>query len=294
MGKGKALSGALNTPKPLPYLLLLPNILLLVVFTFYPFLRSIYLSLFVTDTLGNPAAYVGLENFRRVLTSNGFLESLKVTFQFAGMVGVGTFVIALFFAYLCVDKVRGSRVYQTMFALPIALASAPICAIAMFYLNRNGLVNNLFGTTNAWLSSESTALICCAIVTVWANVGTSFIFLLVGFRNVPDHLVESSKIDGAGYVRRFLNIYFPIASPQIFFVMFLNIIQSFKAFAVIKILMGKMNNSYTNVLVYALYSNAFLRGRFETACVYALMLCLIIFIFTRIQLLFEKRMVHYQ
>ncbi|MBQ9393212.1 MAG: sugar ABC transporter permease [Oscillospiraceae bacterium] len=283
-----------NRIKPVVYLLVLPAMVFLGFFTFYPFLKAIYLSLFVTNPLGQAGAFVGLRNYQRVLTSPDFLRTLAATGKFAGIVGVGTFCLSMFFAYLSVDNSKGSKVYQTMFALPIALSSVPISAIALYILGRNGLLNEILGTEKAWLSTESTALFAVAAVTIWAGVGSSYIFLLVGFRNVDESLVESSIIDGAGYFRRFIKIYVPIASPQIFFVVFLNILHSMKAFALIKLLTGNGPNDSTNVMIYALYSNAFLRGRFETACVYAMVLCLLIFLITRLQFIFEKRAVHYQ
>lgn len=280
--------------KLIVYFLIFPAMFFLCCFTFYPFLKAVYLSFFVTNPLGHAGKFVGLKNFTRILTSDSFLKSMGATLKFAGLVGGGTFCLSMFFAFFSLDNAKGSKVYQTMFALPIALSSVPISAIAIYILGRNGLINSIFGTTTAWLSTESTALFAVAAVTIWAGVGSSYIFLLVGFRNVDETLVESSVIDGAGYIRRFFKIYVPIASPQIFFVVFLNILHSFKSFALIKLLVGAGPNDSTNVLVYALYSNAFLRGRFETACVYALVLCLMIFLVTRIQFIFEKRTVHYQ
>ncbi len=280
--------------RALPYLLLIPTFLFLILFTFYPFLRSIYLSFFVTTPSGQPGAFVGFQNYVRILTSDSFKNTMVVTFKYAGIVCVGTFSVAMFFAFLCVEKVKGSRIYQTMFAIPIALASAPVAAICLYLLSINGLVNNLIGTEIAWLSTKETALYALAVCACWANLGSSFIFLLVGFRNVPDDLVESATLDGASYWKKFRHIYVPIASPQIFFVVFLNILSSYKSFALIKILVGTGPAESTNVLVHALYSNAFARGRFETACVYAMVLCLVIFLTTRIQFILEKRLVHYQ
>ena len=292
--KRDALQKAGKRSKPLPYLLLIPTFFFLIVFTFYPFLRSIYLSFFVTTPSGQPGAFVGLKNYVRILTSDSFKNTMVVTFKYAGIVCVGTFSVAMFFAFLCVEKVKGSRIYQTMFAIPIALASAPVAAICLYLLSINGLLNNLIGTEIAWLSTKETALYALAVCACWANLGTSFIFLLVGFRNVPDDLVESATLDGASYWKKFVNIYVPIASPQIFFVVFLNILNSYKSFALIKILVGTGPAESTNVLVHALYSNAFARGRFETACVYAMVLCLVIFLTTRIQFILEKKVVHYQ
>ncbi len=280
--------------KALPYILLIPNMLLLFAFTFYPFLRSIYLSLCVTDPLGNVGAFVGLANYERIMTGASFAKSMKATLLLAVMIGVGTFVVSMFFASLCVDVVRGSKLYQTMYAMPIAMATVPVCSIALYFFGVDGFINNLIGSRIGWLSTESTVLWCVAAIQIWSSVGVSFIYLLVGFRNVPESLVESAKLDGAGFLTRFFRIYMPIASPQIFFVVFLNIISSFKAFGPIKVLTEGGPNESTNILIYAIYSNAFKRGRFETACVYATILCMVIFLITRVQLIFEKRMVHYQ
>ena len=108
----------------LPYLFLIPVILFLSLFTFYPFLRSIYLTFFVTDKLGNTAAFVGLANYQRVLKNGKLVESILDTLRYASLIGVGTFSLAMVLAYMCVDKVPGSRIYQTMFSMPLAITGA--------------------------------------------------------------------------------------------------------------------------------------------------------------------------
>lgn len=277
-----------------PLLLLLPAMTGFIVFVLFPFVKNIYLTFFVTDNLGNPGAYVGWKNYQRVLNDKAFWNSVKVTFRFAALVGVGTFILSMFLAIISIDMGKGHKVYQTMFALPMAIASVPVSSIAIYIFSQYGLLNYLLGTNINWLSDKNTAIYAAAAVTIWSGAGTSFLYLLVGFRNVPDELVEAATLDGAGFFQKIFKIYIPIASPQIFFVMFLNILGSFKAFGYIQQLVGKGPNNSTNVLVYNVYTYAFRRGRFETACVYAIILALIIFVVTRIQLLFEKRMVHYQ
>ena len=278
---------------PLPFLLLVPTFVLLAVFTFYPFLKAIYLTFFVTDKVGNPGTFVGLDNYKRILASEAFRNSLLVTFKYAGLIAVGTFTLAMVLAYLCVEKSRRGKIYQTMFSLPIALATAPVAAIFEYIFGRYGMINGILGTQNAWITDARFALGTMVLIVMWANCGSSFIYLLVGFRNVPDELIECANLDGAGPLTKFFKIYIPIASPQIFFVVFLNILTSFKSFAMIKILLGN-TNSALDVLIFQVYKQAFIRGRFETACVYAAVLCLIIFLTTRIQMMVEKRVVNYQ
>lgn len=282
-----------NRQPILPYLFLLPVVIFLAAFTFYPFFRSIYLTFFVTDKLGNPAAFVGLANYERLIENGKLLESVLDTLRYASLIGVGTFSLALFLAYLCVDKVRGSRIYQTMFSMPLAIATAPIAAVGTYIFGKYGMLNGLLGTDLNWLGDERTKLWCLVFLVCWCNCGSSFIYLLVGFRNVPEDLIDCANLDGANPVTKFFKIYLPIASPQVFYVVFLNILTAFKSFTMIKMLFGT-NETGLKVLNSQIYQNGIVQSRFETACIYSLALCLLIFLVTRIQFMLEKRMVHYQ
>ena len=196
---------------------------------------------------------------------------------------------------LATKKVRWSKLYQTMYALPMAIASSPAAAIFLFFFSQhNGVLNNILGTDISWLTTKSTAFWCVVAMTVWQHIGTSFIFLLVGFRNVPEDLLESAWLDGAGPLERIRKIILPLASPQIFFVLFLNINNSFKCFNQIKLLTQGGPANSTKTLIYYIYENAIVNGRFETACVQAIFLFLMIFILTRIQFALEDKVVHYQ
>ena len=277
-----------------PYAMLLPTIAFFSIFVFWPFIRSIVLSFAITDAQGNATTWVGLGNYERILGQSNFWKIFDNTFIFAAIVGVGTFSIAMLLAALCIEERKGGRIYQTMYAITMAIASAPAAAIGMFIFKQSGLLNQILGTEISWLTDADTALYAVAALTIWLRIGSSFIFLLVGFRAVPKELLESAKIDGAGAVTRFFKIVVPIASPQIFFVVFLNITGSFKAFGQIKLLTAGGPASASETLIYSIYKQGILNGRFETACAYSLILFLCIFLVTRIQLLLEKKLVHYQ
>lgn len=276
-----------------PYLFLLPVLISLAIFTFYPFFRSIYLTFFITDKLGNAAKFVGFSNYKRIFQSGALTESLIDTVKYASVICIGSFALALVLAYLCVDKMKGSRGYQTMFSMPLAIATAPVAIVGTYIFGRYGLLNGLLGTSINWLYSDSTKFVCMVILVCWCNCGASFIYLLVGFRNVPDELVDSANLDGAGALTKFFKLYLPIASPQVFYVVFLNILTSFKSFTMIKILVGT-NESGLRVLNSQIYQQAFVNNRFETACIYSLVLCLLIFLVTRVQFILEEKVVHYQ
>lgn len=277
---------------PLPYVLLIPTMFFLILFTFYPFINCIRLTFYATDSIGRPGAFVGLRIWKKVLTSDEFIKSLKVTFRYGGLIGIGTFSLAMILSFISTKNLKGSKVYQTMFALPMALATAPIAAIGTYIFSRYGLFNAIFGTTNIWLAGNTLFGTVVGIV-IWANCGSSFIYLLVGFRNVSEELIECADLDGANIFTKFFKIYLPIASPQVFFVIFLNILTAFKSFAMIRILVGT-DDSPLAVLIVKLYNYAFVRQRYETGCVYALILSLVIFLVSRIQFLVEKKVVFYQ
>lgn len=284
----------LKKKTPTPYLLLAPTLILFTIFSFWPFMKTIFLSFSVTDKKGNFVKWVGFAIYERVLKAKNFGKVFGNTWKLAAIVCLGTLLIAMFLALLSASRERGSRLYEILYALPMAVASAPASSIFVFLLRKeNGFVNTLLGTNIAWIQDPKWALLAVSLVTVWLGIGSSYIFLLVGFRNVPEELIESAILDGAGAVRRAFSIMIPLASPQIFFVVFLNITAAFKAFGQIKLLTDGGPNNATNTLIWSMYENAFLNQRFETACVYAMILFAVIFGVTRIQNYLENRTVYY-
>lgn len=280
----------------LPYLLIMPAMLLFLVFNYYPFFKAIFLSFSLTDKAGQFTKWVGLLNWTRVLEKSSFWKVVGITLKMAGINLVFTFLVAVILALLAVKKDRFSKVYQTMYALPMAIASAPAAAIFLFiFRQKNGLLNELLGGAQiGWTTRMPYALFAVCAMTVWMHVGVSFIFLLVGFRNVPEEVLESARLDGAGTFRKIRDILLPMTSPQLFFVLFLNISSSFRSFAQIKLLTNGGPANGTKNLIYYTYENAIINGRFETACVQAIFLFILILILTAIQFAMEKKTVFYQ
>jgi sn-glycerol 3-phosphate transport system permease protein len=279
-----------------PYLFLLPCMVIFAVFVFFPFGKTVVYSFFLTNARGKPVEFVALENYIKQFSSPLFLNSLKLTLIFAPMICIPTLLVSYILAAMANNKVKGSRVYEVMYSLPMAIASAPAAVIwyLLFTPGKSGVINHLLGTDIRWLLDSKYALYCVAFVTVWLNVGIGFIFLLTGFRSVPEELIESSRIDGAGYLKRLFSIITPLASPQIFFVIFLTIITSFQAFGQIRLLTQGGPSYSTNILVYTIYQAAIRDSRFETAFAQSMVLFVIILVITILQFKTEKRMVHYQ
>jgi sn-glycerol 3-phosphate transport system permease protein len=281
---------------PVPYIFLLPSLGIFTVFVFFPFAKTIAYSFTLTNSQGRAVEFTGLENYIKLLTSPAFLNSLKLTLIFAPMVCVPTLLLAFILAALAAARARGSHAYELMYSLPMAIASAPAAAIWFMLLSsgKSGLLNHLLGTDIRWLLDSRYALAGVAIVTIWLNVGTGFIFLLTGFRNVSGELLESARVDGAGPLGQFFRITVPLASPQIFFVVFLNIAASFQSFAQIRLLTQGGPNYTTNVLVYSIYQAAIRDARYENAFAQSIVLFVIILTVSAAQFRTEGRMVHYK
>lgn len=151
----KAMHRIQRKNKFLPYLLILPSMLLFSMFTFYPFLKTIALSFFLTDKRGNPTKWAGISNWVRVLSKETFWKVIAITLEIAGINLVFTFGLAIFFALLSSQKKKGGKLYQTMYALPMAIASSPAAAIFLFiFRQKNGVINSLLGGANIGWTTE--------------------------------------------------------------------------------------------------------------------------------------------
>lgn len=276
------------------YLLLIPSFILFAMFSYYPFIKTILNSFSVTTSTGDFIRWTGLTNWERVLSDKAFTTTLKNTFVFAVQNFVLTFFPAMFLALLSTKKEKGAKWYQTLYAMPMAIAATTVAAIWLFiYRQDNGLLNTVLGTEVAWLRNKDTALFALAVVTAWGHISGRYIYLMVGFRNVSTDLIEAAKIDGAGWWTRTIKIMIPMASPQIFFVLFTSIIASFKTFTQIRLLTGGGPAGSTTTLMYSVYTK-YNAGQIASSSCYALVLFVVIFIATRIQFRFEKKMVTYQ
>lgn len=280
----------------LPYLLLLFPMILMVVFCFYPFIKTIVSSFSYTTEVGEWLGWAGLDNWKMVVQDSSFQMILGNTWKFALIILVISLTGSMAFALLADGcRRKGRRIVQVLYALPMVIASAPTSIIWRFiYRKEGGILNTILGMDTAWLLEADTALVAVAVVTAWSQIASSFLLLLAGFRNVPDELLEAATLDGASNWTKAIKIKIPIASPQIFYVIFLKIVTAFKAFGQIRLLTAGGPVGRTTTLMYKVYERGTVGGYFEIACCYSIILFLIIFITTRVQFAMEKKFVHYQ
>lgn len=285
----------IKNKKLVPYMYLMPCLILFSVFVYFPFIKTIYLSFTLTNRRGEAVEFVGMDNFIELISSPSFFNSLGVTFKFAFLLIVPSMLVGLGLALLANNKLRGGRGYELMFSMPMAIASAPAAMIwSMIFHPTNGIANVLLNTDIKWLADPKYAIYAVALVTVWLSIGINFIFLFTGLKSIPEELIESANIDGASYGKKVRYIILPLLTPQLFFVLFMNLVGAFQAFGQIKLLTQGGPGDSTNVLVHSIYRDAFFNGRFEMASAQSMILFLIVFVITMLQFACEKKGVHYK
>lgn len=283
----------------LAYTLLAPSIIVFTIFLFYPMIKSVYLSLHLTDPRGNVALFVGLDNYKDMFTSPAFYQSLKVTVLFMLLTVPTVILIALILAALTHHRMRGMKLFQWIFSLPVILSVGTSSVIwAMLYHPTTGTLNYFLSLVGIdpifWLADPKWALISVSVMTIWMNLGFTYIVILGGLKGIPSEIYESARMDGAGAWRIFFNISIPLLSPALFFISIISIIGSFQAFGQINILTKGGPAQSTDVIVYSIYQDAFVNFQFGTGSAKALVLFAIILVLTFIQFRFVERKVHYQ
>ena len=278
---------------------LVPSILLFGIFMFYPLLRTIYLSFFLTDRGGDPTVFVGLNSYLHIFSSELFLNSLRTTLTFVLMTVPATVLIGLLLAVLSNEKLKGIGIFRTIFSSTMGISVAAGSIFWMFLFHPSiGWLNQFLGLFGiepiGWLIDPSYALMSVSITTVWMNLGFTFLILLGGLQSIPTYLYESADIDGCSYFYKLRRITIPMLSPTLFFIVTVSFINSFQTFGQIDMLTQGGPVNATNVIVYSIYREAFVNFQHGTASAQAVVLFLIILVLTAIQFKFSERKVHYQ
>lgn len=280
-------------------LYLLPSVILFSVFLFYPMFYSLFLSFFFTNAQGEPSLFVGMENYQFLMQSASFRNSVITTFAFVILTVPTSVGLSLFLALLANEKLRGIGFFRTIFASTLGMSVAASAVIWLFIFHPTaGSLNafiNLLGFSNvAWLQDSTMALISVAVTTVWMNTGFSFLIILGGLQNIDQDLYESSRIDGAGYLYQLRRITIPMLSPTLFFIITITFINSFQSFGQVDILTGGGPAEATNLIIYAIYREAFIYYQFGPASAMAMILFAVVLGITLLQFKFGERKVHYQ
>ena len=277
-----------------PYVYLVPSLLIFGIFLFYPFFKTIYLSLYKTNKMGQARLFVGFGNYKDLLTSPSFYNSLIVTVEFVAIVVIGSMLLGLIGALLCNKAFPGIRIFSTAYALPMAIASSSAAMIFKIMLDPTiGIVNKLLKLDINWIQDPKYALISVAVLTAWLNSGINFLYFSAGLSNIDESIYERAAVDGANGIQMFFKLTLPGLSPILFYTVVVNIIQAFQSFGQVKILTQGGPGESTNLIVYSIYRDAFFNYRFGSAAAQSVILFLIIMALTLVMFKIEKKGVSY-
>lgn len=282
----------------LPWLLLLPQLVVTGVFFYWPAAQALWQSLLREDPFGLSSTFVGLDNFRRVLADPGYLNAAQVTVVFSLWTAFLSMAIALFLAVQA-DKVRRGRgLYRTLMIWPYAVAPAIAGMLWLFMFNPS------FGTLALplrWLGIDwnpllrgDQAMVLVIGAASWKQISYNFIFFVAGLQAIPKSLIEAAAIDGAGPVRRFWTIVFPLLAPTTFFLLVVNTVYAlFDTFGIIHAVTGGGPGRATETLVYKVYNDGFVNLRLGSSAAQSVILMAIVIALTAFQFRYIDRKVHY-
>ena len=281
----------------LAYLLLIPSLLIFGVFVFWPLVHNVYLGFYRNPPFpGLPSTYVGFDQYRDVLSSETFVDSVKTTFLFAILTVPTGIALGLGLAVLAHQQLRGIGIYRTFFSSTVATSVAVAAVIFGTLMNPSvGLLPWMGLTTNPTiLQNPDWALIAVAIVTVWQTLGLTFILMASGLQGVPDELYEAARVDGAGAWSRFWHVTLPMMSPTIFFAVVIGTIFAFQSFGQIDILTQGGPLKKTNVLTYYIFDTLQRQSDPGKAAVLAVALFFLTLILALLQIRLLERRVSYE
>jgi sn-glycerol 3-phosphate transport system permease protein len=282
----------------LPYALLLPQILIIIVFFYLPAGQALWMSTLLQDPLGLSVQFVGFENFVTVLSDPAYRQTIARTFFFSIMVTILAMVPAVLLALMADKVVRGATPYKTILIIPYAIAPAVAGALWLFLFNPSvGIVSHYLGKIGVdWNpridGADAMALII--IASAWKQIAYNFVFFLAGLQSIPKSLIEAAQIDGAGERRRFFTIILPLLSPTTFFLLVVNFVYAFfETFGVVHAATQGGPGKSTEIMIYKVWYDGFIAQDLGRSAAQSVILMAIVVALTVIQFRFVERKVHY-
>jgi len=282
----------------LPYALVAPQIAITLVFFFWPAVQAGWYSFQLQDAFGERTQFVGLANFAALLTDENYLYSFKVTALFSALVAGAGLGISLLLATMANRVIRGALAYRTLLIWPYAVASAVAGVLWLFLFAPSiGIITfalRSLGIQWDWVLQGDQALLLVVIAATWKQISYNFLFFLAGLQSIPKSLIEAAAIDGAGPMRRFWTIVFPLLSPTAFFLLVVNIVYAFfDTFGVIDATTQGGPAGATQILVYKVYYDGVKAADLGGSSAQSVILMVIVIALTVVQFRYVERRVQY-
>ena len=282
----------------LPYLLVAPQIIVTLVFFFWPSAQMIWQSVLLEDAFGGNSRFVWFDNFVHLFSEPGYWASARLTLVFSFLVASIGLAVSLLLAVMADRVIRGATIYKTFLVWPYAVAPAVAGVLWGFMFNPSvGIVTWLLhgvGIEFNFAINGNQALLLIVIASVWNQVSYNFLFFLAGLQSIPRSLIEAAAIDGAGPAKRFWDIVFPLLSPTTFFLLVMNVVYAFfDTFAIVDSATQGGPGKATSILVYRVYYDGFKALDLGGSAAQSVVLMVVVILLTIVQFRFIERRVHY-
>jgi len=282
----------------LPYLLVAPQIVITLVFFFWPASQALYQAFLVEDAFGLSTTFVWFDNFIALVQDPGYLESFQRTAVFSVSVAVLAMSIALALAAMADRIVRGALTYRTLLIWPYAVAPVVAGALWVFMFDPTlGIfvyVLNALGFDWNYKLNGDQAMVLVILASAWKQIAYNFLFYVAAMQAIPRSLIEAAAIDGAGAMKRFTSIIFPLISPTSFFLLVVNVVYAFfETFGVIDAMTQGGPASATEILVYKVFYDGFVGLDLGGSAAQSVILMAIVIILTVVQFRYIERKVEY-
>src|SRR5574343_918079 len=282
----------------LPWLLIAPQVAVISVFFFWPAGQALLQSLQQQDAFGMSTEWVGLDNFRNLLSDETYLDSFQTTALFSALVAVFGLTISLLLAVMADRVVKGAGFYKSLLIWPYAVAPAGAGVLWLFMFAPSiGIVSyGLRQLGLGWdpLLNSRHAMALIVMAAVWKQISYNFLFFLAGLQSIPKSLIEAAAIDGAGPWRRFWTITFPLLSPTTFFLLVINVVYAFfDTFAIVDATTHGGPGKDTAILVYKVYYDGFKALDMGGSAAQSVVLMVIVIELTVVQFRFFEKKVTY-
>jgi len=282
----------------LPYALVLPQIAVTLVFFVWPAAETLYYSVLLQDAFASKVQFVWFDNFVTLFQDPHYLASFKVTALFSAIVAIVGLAVSLLLAVFADRVLRGSSVYKTLLIWPYAVAPAVAGVLWLFMLSPSiGILTYVLRgvgvSWNYYVNSGQALLLICA-AAIWKQISYNFLFFLAGLQSIPSSLLEAAAIDGAGPMRRFWTIVFPLLSPTAFFLLVVNVVYAFfDTFAIIDSTTQGGPAQATQILVFKIYQDGVQALDLGGSAAQSVVLMVIVIALTVVQFRWVERKVQY-
>jgi sn-glycerol 3-phosphate transport system permease protein len=284
--------------KVVPYLLLVPQLAITIIFFYWPASQAIWQSFLREDAFGLSSEFVAFDNYRELLAEPQYYSAVVTTAIFSFFVATLSLSIALLLASQADKNLRAAPVFKTLLIWPYAVAPAiaGILWIFMFHPSLGILARPLRLMGFDWrpLLNGTHAMVLVVMAAVWKQVSYNFLFFLAGLQAIPKSVIEAAAIDGAGPARRFWTIVFPLISPTTFFLLLMNVVYVFfDSFGIIDAVTGGGPSGATTTLVYKVYADGRVGSDLGGSAAQSVILMIIVIALTAVQFRYIERKVQY-